>query len=585
LKASFFPNLIQYFRKAFEGLGYIKTFRPSSMRKVFSLMGKREKAAFILLALTAIISAGVSFNNFYIGHTQAAPDVGGEYREGLLGQPRLLNPLLATSPTDTAITRLVFSGLYKYDGSGNILADLAEGMPEISTDQKQYTVHIKKGVKWHNDKQLTADDVVFTIKTLQDPGFKSPLRSSWLHTTVEKIDDNTVIFKNRDVSALFLQNLTLPMLSKYVWGKVSADTFVLSSNNLEAVGTGPYVIREIKKLPSGKVQSIKLESFSNYYMGKPYVESLVFNFYDNNEDVINALHSKEVQGFGFIPLDDSLYLDKKNKNLNILELPLPQYQAVFLNTKKPLLADKNVRKALSLATNAPQILKDVFNDQGKLINGPVLPEQLGISNQTTAPSYDASAAAALLDAGGWKVNPADGLRTKGKTILEITLATNDSPLNAKTAEILIGQWKALNVKVNLNVLPNRELSDSLIRPRKFDALLFSQNLGADPDPFAFWHSSQSTDPGLNITGFANAEADKLISAARSTINDKERTDKYVRFQEIINAEVPAIFLNQTVFVYAVDSKIKNIALKNLYSPAYRFYDTPNWNIAERRVWK
>jgi peptide/nickel transport system substrate-binding protein len=147
------------------------------------------------------------------------------------------------------------------------------------------------------------------------------------------------------------------------------------------------------------------------------------------------------------------------------------------------------------------------------------------------------------------------------------------------------EWKSLGIKVSLNVLPNRELSDNLIRPRKFDALLFSQNLGSDPDPFAFWHSSQAKDPGLNITGFANSEADKLVAEARATFNNKERQEKYLRFTDVVNSETPAIFLNETVFVYAVSKEVRNITLQNLYDPANRFYDITNWYIEETRVWK
>lgn len=555
------------------------------MRKVFSLMGKQERTAFLLLAAAVAIFGFLSLRNFYMAVTVPAPGVGGEYREGFLGQPRLINPLLATSDTDSAIVNLVFSGLYKYDGSGNLIPDLADGMPQLSQDEKQYTIRLKKAVKWHNDKPFTAEDVIFTIQTAQNPAFKSPLRGTWSHTTAEKKDDYTVVLTNTDVSAPFLDNLILPILPKFIWGKIDADSFPLSGNNLEAIGTGPYVIKEIKKLPTGKVQNIKLESFSNYYAGKPYIQSLVFNFYDNNDDIINALHSKVIEGIGFTPLNESLYLDRDNSDLQIMELPLPQYQAVFLNIKNPLLADPRTRKALSLATDTAKILQEVFNNQGRLINSPILPEQVGSREKPVAQPFDLKAAQDLLDAAGWKIDGSTNFRTKNKTVLEITLATNDSPINTKTAEKIMEQWKALNIKVNLNVLPNRDLSENLIRPRKFDALLFSQNLGPDPDPFAFWHSSQSKDPGLNITGFANAEADKIITEARTTTKNKDRNEKYKRFAEIIRAETPAIFLNQTVYVYAVDSKIKNITLKSLYDPAYRFYDITNWYIQKTRAWK
>lgn len=547
-------------------------------------MGKREKIILAILLSVAGISALLSLNNWYMDHTVSVADAGGIYSEGIIGQPRLINPLLATSSTDTALTHLVFSGLYKYDGNGKLAPDLAESLPEISEDQKTYTVRLRKDVKWHNNKAFTADDVVFTIRTLQDSAYNSPLRGEWLSTEVAKIDDFTVTFQVRDVSGPFVHNLVLPMVSKAVWENVSPDTFVLSKDNLEAVGTGPYLIKEIKKLPEGTIQSIKLEAFSNHYGGRANIDSVQLTFYNTYEDVLNGLHGKQISGFGFLPLDKNLYLDRGNKDLSILSLPMPQYQAAFFNLANKTLSDKNVRKALALATDKRQVIDQVFGGNGLLLDGPILPEQvIGIAPSENKP--DLEAAQKLLDGSGWKVNQTNNLRTKGNTALEFTLATNDFPLNVQTAEMLATQWSKLNVKINLNILSTKELTDSVIRPRKFDVLLFAQKLGADPDPFIFWHSSQSKNPGLNLTGFSNAAADRLISEGRTTTNVELRNEKYRQFQNLITEEAPAIFLNQSVYVYAINRDIKGVTLRNLFDSSYRFQDIANWYLDERRIWK
>lgn len=547
-------------------------------------MGRGEKVFTIILLGIALASAGASFNRWYQNHTIAVAAAGGEYTEGIIGQPRLINPLLASTDTDTALLHLIFSGLYKYNGQGNLVPDLAEDLPQISEDQKVYTVRLRQNVKWHNNRDFTADDVIFTVQTLQDPVYKSQARPEWLNTTVTKIDNHTVSFAVKDVSGPFINNLTLPILSESVWSRVDPNDFVLSQNNLEAIGTGPYFIKEIKKLPQGTVQSIKLEAFGNYFGGRPHLDTVRLVFYENYEDILHGLHGKQIDGFGFLPFDKNLYLDKNNAALNIRQLALPQYQAAFFNLSHKIFSDKNVRKAFTLATDKQQVIEQIFSDNSRLIDGPILSQQVdGLG--TAQNQHNINAAKQLLEDNGWKIDSQSNIRAKNGAALEFTLATNDFPLNAQTAELLVQQWQALNVKVNLNILPTKELTDNVIRPRKFDMLLFSQKLGADPDPFVFWHSSQAKNPGLNLPGFNNPSADKLISEARSTTQKEVRDEKYRQFQQLIVEEAPAIFLNQNTYIYALDRSIKGVTLANLTDQSFRFYDVRQWYLDERRSWK
>ncbi|MEK7161701.1 MAG: ABC transporter substrate-binding protein, partial [Patescibacteria group bacterium] len=172
-----FPhNLISYTKAATLGAKKLKHLSLSRLRKVFSLMGKREKIVLFSLLAAAIFSLLWSGRNFYLSRTTPTPHFGGTYSEGLLGQPTYLNPLLAHQETELALTKLIFSGLYKYGANGQLVPDLADDMPQISADQKQYTINLKREAKWHNDKPVTADDITFTFQLLKDPAYKSPLR-------------------------------------------------------------------------------------------------------------------------------------------------------------------------------------------------------------------------------------------------------------------------------------------------------------------------------------------------------------------------------------------------------------------------
>lgn len=580
----FSNNLISYGRGIFSGLKQAKHIRLSYFRKVFSLIGKKEKIALLTLTGLAAVSLFISLKNFYYSHTLPAAADGGSYSEGLLGQPGYINPLLAHSDTDLALTRLVFSGLYKFDSKGLLTPDLAEGLPIISQDQKQYTVNLKKNAKWHDDKPFNADDVIFTFQTIKDPAYKSPLRGSWSATAVEKLSDYSVRFTTKDISGPFIFNLVQPILPQHLWSRVEPQNFVLSKLNLEAVGTGPFAIKEIKKLPSGKIEQISLDAFAGYHNGRPKLSLLTIKFYDTENDVLNALHSKEITGYGYTPLGSNLYLDKSQSDFQVISVPLPQYQVVFFNLNNKVLSDPAVRTALSLATDKQKIIDAIFKGNALLPADPLLFDARGNSAAANN-AFDLEKAKKNLDAAGWTIDAKTGQRAKKNISLAFTITTNDFLLNSKAAESLAAQWKQLNISVNLDVVTTQQLTDNVIRSRAFDVLLFPQKFGVDPDPFIFWHSSQIKDPGVNITGFSDPAADKLITEARTTTNQDVRQQKYQQFNQLISQKVPAIFLDQTEYIYAVDKNIKNISISNLYEASQRFYDIPKWYLAEKRVWK
>lgn len=574
---SIFQNFISYARGISEGLKSLPRFNLSALRKVFSFMGRREKIAISILLGLAILNLVFVCRNFYLTHTVPVSAYGGVYTEGMTGQPAYINPLLAYTEQDLTLTKLVFSGLYKYDGSGLLVPDLAEGQPIISEDQKQYIVNLRKDVKWHNDRIFTADDVVFTIQSLQDPAYKSPLRSQWMSTTVEKISDSQVRFTTKDVSGPFVHNLTLPILPQNLWQRVDPSAFVTSPGNLQAVGTGPYTIKEIKKQASGRVDEITLDSFSNYYAGKPKIDTLVIKFYESGDDLLNALHSGEIAGFGFASLDRNIFVNS-DAGMQVLQIPMPQYQVLFFNVKNSILSSQSVRQALSQAVNRQGIVDNVFKGAARL---PASPFAAGTTDSVI---YNTNTAAAMLDTAGWIIDPKTNFRTKKGVVLEITISTNDSLLNSKTAEAIAETWRTIGVKVNLTVLPSKQLTDTLIRPRTFDVLVFQQKFGADPDPFAFWHSSQAKDPGVNLTGFADPQADKLISEARASTNSHIRQEKYRTFNDLLAKQMPALFLNQTLYMYVLTSDIKNITLTSLYDASGHLQDASNWYMQEGRRW-
>jgi peptide/nickel transport system substrate-binding protein len=541
---------------------------------VVSLLAPREKIIASLLLFALLVSGSISLGITYRNHSDIVPVVSGSYQEGLVGQPSFLNPILASSNIDQTIDRLLYAGLYSYDNTGAIVPDLAESLPTISDDGKTYTVKLRSGLLWHNDNPLTADDVVFTITAIQNADYGSPLRNQWLSTMVTKQDDRTVVFTTQDVAAPFLHNLTIPIASRVEWSALDPKLMIFSPKNLAAVGSGPYRLKEVERSGDGRIKSLLLTRNTTYHREGPYLQTITLRFYNSGDELVKALHGKLVTGFGFNPFANSYNLDDETNTLTIRHIPLPQYQAVFFNITKRPFRELSVRQALSLATDRDALVQRVFPGQASPIAGPMLPEQ--VSGLAAVPVVDITAAETLLDKAGWVKSKTTGVRSKNKLTLSFTIITNDSPVNQATAETLRGQWQTIGAVVTVKSLASKEEFDAAINSRSFDALVFAETLGADGDPFLYWHSSQIKAPGLNITGYDNQAADKLINQGRGELNSEKRQEAYRSFDTLLRTDAPAVFLAQSQYTYAVDSGIRGVDMSALPDATQRLTNSYLW---------
>ncbi|MBX4205540.1 MAG: peptide ABC transporter substrate-binding protein [Candidatus Doudnabacteria bacterium] len=589
-------NILEFFKRAWTGIRMIPRVRSRHLPQIFESLTKKDFVSFTAMILLIVISGGFLLRQYVYGGTGTIPDYGGEHIEGLVGQPRFINPILAASSSvDSDLSRLMYAQLIKFDRDLKLTPDLALSLPEISADQKTYTLKLKPNLKWQDEKPITADDVIFTVQTIQNPDFESPLAPNWNRVRVEKIDDLTVKFTLHTQSATFITNFTLGIIPKHFWDGMNPGNFRLSDKNLRPVGSGPYSVREIKKTSDGTIKSLTLKSSDTYYGGKAYITYLTFKFYQDEQNLISAYQSRDVQSIGFIPFDNKVFLQSSDKS-NQYQISLPQYQAVFFNlTKSSVITEKAVRQALWLATDRNTVINDVYLGHAKPAFGPILEGNLGYTEAAAKATHtDLTEAGQILDKAGWIMDTQTNTRYKtittgsGKTKtetrknLEFSLATNVSPLNVKTAEILEQQWEQIGVTVHLVIVSGSDLQDDYIRPRNFETLLFSENTGADPDPFPFWHSSQSHDPGLNLSGFSNPTVDKLLTEARQTNDTGVRAKDYQQFQDIVTQELPAIFLDSAVYVYTVPRKEQGIDLKTIIHPSERFLDVNHWYIDTKR---
>ncbi|MDD5396857.1 MAG: ABC transporter substrate-binding protein [Candidatus Moranbacteria bacterium] len=558
------------------------------MPKNWKTLGKvlTFKEKFIVAALLLIIAVSfvVWIGSFYLNLTKAVPKAGGEYIEGLVGQPLYLNPLLSqTSEADSDLSSLIYSSLFKYDQSGNVINDLADSYT-VSDDQKEYTISIKKGVTWHDGKTLNANDVFFTYNILQDPSYKSPLRQGLQGVDIRLLDDYTIVFSLKNPYTGFLENLTVGILPKHIWENIAPEKFALAENNLHPIGSGPYMFSTFQKDTDGNILTLQLSAFKQYYQGSPYISKFTFNFYPDDSSLIDAYNKKEIMGMGSIPPEN--IKDIKNaKSTNIHEFIIPRYFSIFFNqTKNVALANDSVRLALSMGVDRQQLIDAILHGKGIALTSPIFPQMNGYKDENNS-KIDIEGAKKILDDAGWVLDNSTGVRKKGSTSLAFELVTTDWPELNQTADLLKQQWAKIGADVTVRVLTVSDLQQNYIRTREYDSLLFGQAISFNPDLYSFWHSSQKHDPGLNLSLFENKDADGVLEDLRQQTDQSKRVEDYQKLQDILAKEVPAVFLYSRNYLYPANTNVQGITAQNINNPTGRFTDVNKWYVKTSRVLK
>ncbi len=400
----------------------LKTGQPNRIKKwpvksqwkyFFRVFSKKEKIFFLIFFILAFCSFIFLTNNFYLKNTEVKAASGGTYKEGVIGQPRFINPIYANSDIDRDLVQLIFSGLMKYDENMEIVPDLAEKY-EVSPDGKDYIFSLRKNILWQDKQPIEADDIIFTIKTIQNADTKSPLRANWVGVEIEKIDDRTIKFKLQKPYSAFLENCVLKILPKHIWKDIPAKNLPLENDyNLNPVGSGLYKLKELKRDSSGNVKSILLSQNKLYFGKKPNISKIEFLFFNNEEELSKAAKYEKIEGLSLNSLNQ---LGDGWQNYS---LSFPRYFAVFFNqSKSKVLAEKNVRLALNYATDKKEIAKKVLGLQENSPNidkaisqSPVLPKVYGFNPPSKIYGFDLQNAKEILEKAGFKENE-NSLREK-----------------------------------------------------------------------------------------------------------------------------------------------------------------------------
>jgi len=373
----------------------------------FKILSRKEKIAFFSLVALSFLSLIVLIAAFYQNHTTLVAADNGVYVEGGVNEPRFLNPVYANSNgIDQDISQLLFAGLLDYDKNGQIVSGLANY--KISDDGKTYEFILKDGLKWSDGAPITSEDAIYTIKTIQDPTYKSPLRARWIGVETEKISDTGFRLKLNEPYASFLESCVLKIIPKHIWEASSAESFALSPYNLAPIVSGPYKIKQKNLAKNGAIESIDLERNPEYKGEKPKLAQITFAFFADYNSLSAAFKRGQIQGFA----PSASMIKNSYPGTNTYAYSFPRYFAIFFNAENnKALSDLPVRTALAYATDKQEILNTAFGGGGKIVDSPVDGNIYSIDAASTTYGYDLEKAAQILDDAGYKLGD-DGSRSK-----------------------------------------------------------------------------------------------------------------------------------------------------------------------------
>jgi peptide/nickel transport system substrate-binding protein len=529
-----------------------------------------------------------------------APQHAETYVEAMVGAPRFVNPLLATSDIDRDLTHLVYSGLTRVDATGKLMPDMASRW-EVSPDARVYTFTLEPDGRWHDNEFFTADDVLFTIEQLRRSDFPGDpmLAAPWKEVKTAAPNRQTVVLTLPRPDATFLQHTTLGILPRHLWSDSKTGPLASSELNRSPVGSGPWqyvraagtpvevsgpsdAVEPTPALLSPGAEGVLLEPNPYAPRGDSSFSRIWFRLYPTFGAALTGFKMGEVHGLGHIPQEqlaeveavDGVQLHKQN---------LARYTMLMFNVRSPLFDRTDTRQAFELAIDRRALVRESLQGLGEPLASLVLPHSWAFDStlQGTG-AYDPAKARQLLDTAGWKLG-ADGIRARDGVTLTVVLAANaDVPSNVAVAQQLSGFLKTVGVDVRLAPVSREVLLRDYLGPRAFHmAVVGWEAEGADPDIWRYWHSSQANvTGGINFSGWSNPEADKALDTGRITPYQSERALNYATVQKAFATDVPAVILYTPLYVYATRAPATGVHLPSadLLNPAQRFDTIADWSL-------
>lgn len=520
-----------------------------------------EWSLLIVIIIMLSITQAVWYNESY---SVEAWGKGGTYTEATLGKINTLNPLFATTNSEKTLSKLMFATLSAPDYSGHTGLALASSIT-VDDEGEVWTVKLRDNLKWSDGEPITNEDVLYTVKTIQSSTVNSNY-SSYLSKVKVSEEEGNIIFTLPTAYANFSSALDFPILPSHILKDTPPAQLLEHSFSTTPVTSGAFNYNAVQNVGTQGEKIIYLTANSGYYGGKPLLDSFSIHAYLTTDEIIDAMNAGSVTATAELLSTD----DEKITNSEIQQKQTSLSSGVyaFFNTKQGIFSNKALRKAVQKGLDTTSLRAPLKDEDGMVfLDYPLTTNQIAIKKYPELPEYDPDSAKEAIAKAGLSEDT------------KLRLATANTGYFPDLAENMKYQLEQLGFKVELNMFtPGQESLTSVIRPRNYDVLIYEIELGADPDLFAYYHSSQANQNGLNLSNYANATASDVLLAARSATDQELRAAKYETFLEQWVEDAPAIGIYQVNMSYYVNKNTLSFSEDNrLVTPLDRFTDIQFWS--------
>jgi peptide/nickel transport system substrate-binding protein len=529
------------------------------------LLNKLKKLVLTFLVVVLVVSLASPASAARKGFD--AKKAGGDLVFSSFADATRLTPNTVSDAVSNRIIGFMFDALVSTDKQNQIIPSVATSW-KIENNNKRYTFNMRKDVKWHDGKPLTAHDVVFSFDMYLHKDSINPYKGSI--NMIDKVtakDNYTVVFDLKDPSPLFLYTVGQAIIPKHKFPN-GVKSFNDSSFHRKPMGSGPYKFKEWKT-----AQRIVVEANKNYWDGRPYMDTITMKILpDANVEVVNLLKGQ----VDFVESIDAKVVGQvtKNKNLKVVKYDTGRYDYIGLNVEDPKFSDMRVRQALQYGLNRQAIVDRIMLKNGVVASGPIHPLEAPYNKSVKPYPYDVKKANQLLDAAGWKMGNS-GYREKDGKVFEIELAYNNgNKIRENIAKVAQQDWKKIGVKVTPR---SWDFSIELekIDAGEIDAYVMAWSLGTNPDKYGLWHSSQIPNPpkaGNNNQRIKDARVDQIMEAFRKEPNAAKRNALYQELHKILNDKAYSLWTHHPKGFAGMNKDLAGVEF-SLYT---RWYNVTDW---------
>ncbi|HET7473631.1 MAG TPA: peptide ABC transporter substrate-binding protein [Candidatus Limnocylindrales bacterium] len=530
------------------------------------------------------------------------------YREGVLGHPTTVNPLAARTQADRDLVALVFQGLVGRDADGRPTPDLARSWTS-SPKGDDWTFRLDPEARWQDGEPVTSADVVYTIRTIQDPEYHGPGAGSWMGITVAAVDATTVEFKLTTAIGGFLDLATQPIVPEHLLSETPPASMQDASFGDSPIGSGPYAVVELDRdhavLELASIVSAPAtepSSSAGTQPGDPLattpptarpnggpvgLRTLEFRFFDDADALATAFANGDLDVASGLDPGAAVSLAGR-AGATTIRNPSTTLAAVAMNLRAAhvAFADPRTRKALLGAIDRDRIASVVYGGGATVADGLIPPSSWAFSAaDTPSVARDVTAATKALKEAGWTKAKDGWHHEKAKQPLTLELLVPDrtkNPILFAVGSQIAADWTALGFAVDVQEEDPAVIATDHLRAGEFEAAVVDIALGHDPDLYPLLASSQTRTGGANVVGLQDPLLDDLLEAARKPGTDEARKAAFGALQKRLSGGTYLLPIAWPDDVVVIAKRVVGTSIRTVADDSERFFDVLDWRLADDR---